>query len=194
MSGLLTSATIVAAASIVSLVLRLAERSHPDQTPLVRQLQNEVATLTERFFISADEDAAAFHAVMESMQASRAGRDRPAYLRAIDVAAEKPLDLAEDVAHLVEITQRAAPLSPPFALADVRASAVLADAAGQAALFIAETNIELFFKESDSTTEARSLDGRRRTLSRRLTELRTNAHVNATDSYVPRGSDREGDG
>jgi methenyltetrahydrofolate cyclohydrolase len=133
--GAVAAVTVAAAAGLVAMSARYSS----DDAAAAEADVERTAVLA-----LADADAAAYGEVLAAQRAPEAEPDRAARIRtALEQAAGVPLRIAEAGARVARIGAAVAASGNPNLIGDVRAAAVLAEAAARAAAELVRINVEL---------------------------------------------------
>ncbi len=148
------SAAAVAAAFSAALV-GLVARASPgwQEAPGIAA---QAATLRDRLLELADDDVTAFAAALAALrEPARPGEDRDARLgRALGLAADEPLAIAEAAADVAELAALAAAEGRPDVRPDAVVARELAAAAARGAAVLVETNLTTLPGDARSTRAA----------------------------------------
>ena len=154
--GVAAAASAALAASLAELVVALSMKRRVNQgirAELAADM-SRLARLRDQLVQGADADIAAFVNLMEEQRSARTSGERAAYRAALQVAAASPLELADSALVVLRISAKRIPAAAPFAASDLVAAAALAGGAIDAALAMAEVNLELMRSERDPALDA----------------------------------------
>jgi formiminotetrahydrofolate cyclodeaminase len=120
----------------------------------------QAATLRERLLELADEDVCAFAAALAALrEPARPGESRDARLgRALGLAADAPLAIAEAAADVAELAALAVAQGRPDVRPDAEVARELAAAAARGAAALVETNLTTLPGDPRSTRAAAAVD------------------------------------
>jgi methenyltetrahydrofolate cyclohydrolase len=139
--GAVAAVTISLAAGLVGMAARLSERHVPDSASLVTEAER-VRRRSERL---ADEDAAAYRAVLAAYTAARSDastKAREDIAAALDGAARVPLEMTALAAQTAELGARLALDGNPRLRGDATTAVLLAQAAARSAAHLVRLDVD----------------------------------------------------
>ena len=180
--GSVAAVTAAGAASLVLLVLGLAEKrkANTKHKSDIRSAIQKTEAARARFHELADGDATALDALLRAQAELRGADDRSSYQSALLSAALAPMETAEECLNLLRIIDEQMRRATRFTVSDLGAAGTLAFGALQAATMMADINLALLKKEPDTTL------GEIESQLNRSTELVEHGrqHASAIDSYT----------
>lgn len=143
--GSVAAIAAAGAAATALLVMRLNVKRRSNAARRAEILNAITATeaAIEDFHAAADTDIAILNELLIAHRSARSDGNQAGYLSALTRAAESPLDMADNIATLLDTIATQLPISTRFTVSDLGAAAVLAEGACRAALLTAEVNIAL---------------------------------------------------
>ena len=146
--GAVAALSTATAAALVEMVgnLTIGRAAYAEHEPQVTAVRDEARSLRRRALEQADEDAAAFGALMAAYRLPRGTDDqnntrRAAVQQATQKAAAVPLDVAATAAAVINLASQLPGRSNPNVLSDVGVAAVTAAAAIEAAAVNVDVNL-----------------------------------------------------
>jgi formiminotetrahydrofolate cyclodeaminase len=146
--GAVAALSTATAAALVEMVgnLTIGRAAYAEHEPQVTAVRDEARSLRRRALEQADEDAAAFGALMAAYRLPRGTDDqnntrRAAVQQATQKAAAVPLDVAATAAAVINLATQLPGRSNPNVLSDVGVAAVTAAAAIEAAAVNVDVNL-----------------------------------------------------
>ena len=146
--GAVAALSTATAAALVEMVgnLTIGRAAYAEHKPQVTAVRDEARSLRRRALEQADEDAAAFGALMAAYRLPRGTDDqnntrRAAVQQATEKAAAVPLDVAATAAAVINLASQLPGRSNPNVLSDVGVAAVTAAAAIEAAAVNVDVNL-----------------------------------------------------
>jgi formiminotetrahydrofolate cyclodeaminase len=146
--GAVAALSTATAAALVEMVgnLTIGRAAYAEHEPQVTAVRDEARSLRRRALEQADEDAAAFGALMAAYRLPRGTDDqnntrRAAVQQATEKAAAVPLDVAATAAAVINLATQLPGRSNPNVLSDVGVAAVTAAAAIEAAAVNVDVNL-----------------------------------------------------
>jgi methenyltetrahydrofolate cyclohydrolase len=146
--GAVAALSTATAAALVEMVgnLTIGRAAYAEHEPQVTAVRDEARSLRRRALEQADEDAAAFGALMVAYRLPRGTDDqnntrRAAVQQATQKAAAVPLDVAATAAAVINLATQLPGRSNPNVLSDVGVAAVTAAAAIEAAAVNVDVNL-----------------------------------------------------
>ena len=146
--GAVAALSTATAAALVEMVgnLTIGRAAYAEHEPQVTAVRDEARSLRRRALEQADEDAAAFGALMAAYRLPRGTDDqnntrRAAVQQATEKAAAVPLDVAATAAAVINLASQLPGRSNPNVLSDVGVAAVTAAAAIEAAAVNVDVNL-----------------------------------------------------
>jgi formiminotetrahydrofolate cyclodeaminase len=146
--GAVAALSTATAAALVEMVgnLTIGRAAYAEHEPQVTAVRDEARSLRHRALAQADEDAAAFGALMAAYRLPRGTDDqnntrRAAIQQATQKAAAVPLDVAATAAAVINLAAQLPGRSNPNVLSDVGVAAVTAAAAIEAAAVNVDVNL-----------------------------------------------------
>jgi formiminotetrahydrofolate cyclodeaminase len=146
--GAVAALSTATAAALVEMVgnLTIGRAAYAEHEPQVTAVRDEARSLRRRALEQADEDAAAFGALMAAYRLPRGTDDqnntrRAAVQQATQKAAAVPLDVAATAAAVINLAAQLPGRSNPNVLSDVGVAAVTAAAAIEAAAVNVDVNL-----------------------------------------------------
>jgi formiminotetrahydrofolate cyclodeaminase len=145
--GAVAAVTAALAAALTGMVGRLALPRAGESSAALSQLVDATDRLRQRLLELAEEDQAAFQAVVQARRA----RDEAAIARAWRRATEVPAEVIRCAAEVVQFARRVAREGPPSALGDAVMAAMLAAAAAAGSMVNLKLNLRAAGHPEDLT-------------------------------------------